>query len=276
MGNWFWFKFQKEGKFGNKENLKDGRQFSGWRLTERQGGDLMKRLRQNENLSTKRTDGSTSGKISVLLCDDHPLFLLGLKAFLEQKNALKVIGETSDTNSLLKLAAKNKPQIIVMDMSSAKRTDFAVLHQLSEFCPETKVVIITGYCDEVDLVRSIRAGVMGLVSKSSDPELIMKAISTVSTGKPWIQREFTEKLIGIISDPTNLVTVSPIQTLSGREKEILKLVSEGMSNKEIAARLHLSVQTVKVFLTRIFHKLGVRNRVEAAQYALVHLNEWTE
>ncbi len=252
------------------------RQVVGRNLMEGQGGDPMRRLRQNENLPTRKANGSPSGKISVLLCDDHPLFLLGLKAFLEQQNGIKVVGETTDANTLLKLAAKIKPQIIVMDMSSAKRTDFSVLHQLSELCPNAKVIIITGYCDEVDLVRSIRAGVMGLVSKSSDPELIMKAVSTVSIGKPWIQREFTEKLIGIISDPTNLVTVAPIQTLSTREREILKLVAEGMSNKEIAIRLHLSVQTVKVFLTRIFHKLGVRNRVEAAQYALVHLNEWMD
>ncbi len=260
--------------------LVDREQVIGW-LVDRQGGNPMKRLRQKENLTDKkmtnrRTNGSTSGKISVLLCDDHPIFLVGLKAFMEQQNGVKVVGEATDTDTLLKLAAKTKPQIIIMDMSSAKRTDFSVLHQLSELCPDTKVIVITGYCDEVDLVRSIRAGVMGLVSKSSDPELIMKAVSTVSIGKPWIQREFTEKLIGIISDPTNLMTVPPIQTLSMREREILKLVAEGMSNKEIATRLHLSVQTVKVFLTRIFHKLGVRNRVEAAQYALLHLNEWMD
>lgn len=236
----------------------------------------MRRLRQSENLVNQKSNGSPSGKVSVLLCDDHPLFLIGLKAYLERQNGIKVVGETTDANELLKLAAKTKPQIVVMDMSSAKRTDFSVLKRLGEVCPEAKVIIITGYCDEVDLVKSIRAGVMGLVSKSSDPELIMKAVSSVSGGKPWVQREFTEKLISIISEPTIFPPVSPFQALSLREREILKLVAEGMSNKEIATRLHLSVQTVKVYLTRIFQKLRVRNRVEAAQYALVHLNEWMD
>jgi DNA-binding NarL/FixJ family response regulator len=248
-----------------------------WRLTkENKGGDFM-RLRAKNSPQTRRNPLNLHpGQISVLLCDDHPLFLLGLKTFLEQQNGIKIVGETNDAESLLRLATRLQPQIVIIDMSTAKKNEFSVLHQLAEFCPETKVIIITGYCDPVDLLRSIRAGAQGYLFKSSDPVLILKAIETVRDGKPWVQREITPHLLDVITDLSKAATIPPIQTLSLREREILRLVAEGLSNKEIANQLHLSVQTVKVYLTRIFHKLGVRNRVEAAQYAIVHMNEWAD
>lgn len=246
---------------------------NGWRMHQSQGGDFMRRMYPSENL---RANNFRSGQISVLLCDDHPLFLSGLKTFLEKQNGIKIVGEATDGDALLKLATRLQPQIVIMDMSTAKRNDFSILHQLAEFCPDTKVIIITGYCDPMDLLRSIRAGAQGYLFKSSDPTLILNAIATIRDGKPWIQREFTEQLFDVISDLSRVAIPPSIQTLSLREREILKLVAEGLSNKEIANRLHLSVQTVKVHLTRIFHKLGVRNRVEAAQYAFLHLNEWTD
>jgi DNA-binding NarL/FixJ family response regulator len=250
---------------------------SNWLPTnENKGGDFM-RLRAKNSPQTRRTPLNLhSDQISVLLCDDHPLFLLGLKTFLEHQNGIKIVGEANDAESLLRLATRLQPQIVIMDMSTAKKNEFSILHQLAEFCPETKVIIITGYCDPVDLLRSIRAGAQGYLFKSSDPVLILKAIETVRDGKPWIQREITPQLFDVITDLSKAATVPPIQTLSLREREILRLVAEGLSNKEIANQLHLSVQTVKVYLTRIFHKLGVRNRVEAAQYAIVHMNEWAD
>ncbi|MGQ9463781.1 MAG: LuxR C-terminal-related transcriptional regulator [Candidatus Fervidibacter sp.] len=223
-----------------------------------------------------QNDQRNSDQTTVLLCDDYPLFLLGLKTFLEEQNNIHVVGEATDPGTLLSLTVRLKPHIVIMDMSTVKKSDFKVLHRLGELCPETKVIIIVGHYDPMDLVNSIKAGAQGYLLKSSDPSLILKAIATIRDGKPWIQREFTPHLFDVISGLSKVVSVPPIQTLSLREHEILKLVAEGLSNKEIANKLHLSVQTVKVYLTRIFHKLNVRNRVEAAQYALFHMNEWTD
>lgn len=274
MGKMDWLRGKNERTNGDELTFEGNKKPINWRLMYQvQGGDLMKRMQPSENL---RANNFRSGQISVLLCDDHPLFLLGLKTFLEKQNGIRIVGEATNSDTLLKLATRFHPQIVIMDMSTAKRNDFSILHQLSEFCPDTKVIIITGYCDPMDLLRSIRAGAQGYLFKSSDPTLILNAIETIRDGKPWIQREFTEHLFDVISDLSRVAIPPSIQVLSLREREILRLVAEGMSNKEIANRLHLSVQTVKVHLTRIFHKLGVRNRVEAAQYALTHLSEWMD
>lgn len=268
---WNWFKSEDRQVNRDGAHFKKGeKRIYRMSVYKNQGGDFMRRTQSNANL---KVNNFRLGQISVLICDDHPLFLLGLKTFLEKQNGIKIVGEATDSDTLLKLATRLHPQIVIMDMSTAKRNDFSILHQLAEFCPDTKIIIITGYCDPMDLLRSIRAGAQGYLFKSSDPMLILNAIATIRDGKPWIQREFTEQLFDVITDLSRVATVPPIQSLSFREREILRLVSEGLSNKEIANRLHLSVQTVKVYLTRIFHKLGVRNRVEAAQYALIHMNE---
>jgi DNA-binding NarL/FixJ family response regulator len=258
-----------ESRFKGSDQSADNRRL----VNQNQGGDFMRQKRSSANL---KTNNLHPGQVSVLLCDDHPLFLLGLRTFLEKQNGIRIVGEASDPDTLLRLAIRMQPQIVIMDMSTAKQNDFSTLYQLAEFCPDTKVIIITGYCDPIDLLRSIRAGAQGYLFKSSDPSLILNAIATIRDGKPWIQREFTEQLFDVITDLSRVAVPSSIQVLSSREREILRLVAEGKTNKDIANQLHLSVQTVKVYLTRIFHKLGVRNRVEAAQYALIHLNEWLD
>ncbi len=250
------------------------RQVSEWSVLSKRGETVMRRTKSNT--TPKQQPPPSSGELTVLLCDDHPLFLIGLKTFLSQRDGIKVVGEATEPETLLRLATRLQPNIVIMDMSTAKRNAFTIFHQLAAFCPDTKVIIITGYCDPVDLLRSIRAGAQGFMFKSSDPNLLLNAIATIRDGKPWVQREFTEHLFDVITDLSQAASVPPIQTLSLREREILRLVAEGLSNKEIAKQLHISVQTVKVYLTRIFHKLGVRNRVEAAQYALFHLSEWAD
>ncbi len=230
----------------------------------------MRRTRFRPTAQSKRGN-RTPDQVSLLLCDDHPLLLIGLKTFLTQHDGFLILGEATDGETLLHLASRLQPHIVIVDMSTAKRNNFQVLNQLNQTCPDTRIIILTNELDPLDLFRSLQAGVQGYLLKTSDPNLLIEAILSVHSGKPWLPPDLIPPLISVITDFSKALNLHPIQTLSLREREILRLVAEGLSNKEIANQLHLSVQTVKVYLTRVFQKLGVRNRVEAAQYA--HLLE---
>ncbi len=227
---------------------------------------------KREHLKPKLKTQTVAPPIPILICDDQPLFLLGLRAFLERQDGIRIVAEAGDGESLLLQASRTQPSVILMDMSTARKGEFEIIRQLREICPKARILIITSYANPVDLVAAIQAGALGYLLKESDPSLILRAINTIESGKPWIQRELAEQLFVAINHLTQMSPpVSPAHDLSHREREVLRLVAQGLSNKEIACKLHLSVQTVKVHLSHILRKLKVRNRTEAAQYAINHM-----
>lgn len=200
---------------------------------------------------------------SVLIADDHPLFLLGLRTFLEQATNYQVVAAAGSADEVLRYAVKTRPDIVIVDLSILRSSRFKLLQQLRELCPGVKVLIMTGYATPENLVNSIRAGAMGYLSKESDPSLLLLALDTIQRGKPWIQREFMEGLLQAITQPN-----PGWRQLSQRELQVLQLVAQGLSNKEIAQRLKIRPGTVKEHVTRILRKLSLRNRTEASLYAL--------
>ncbi len=225
-------------------------------------------MEQSKAHREKRTPLPTT---KILICDDHPLFLLGLRVFLEQQEGICVVGEAQNADELLRQASRTRPSLIFLDMSTARRTDFEILRQLRELCPDTKVLVLTGYATSMDLVSAIQVGALGYLFKKSDPDLILRAIRTIQEGKPWIQREFTPLLFRAIQEIAP--AEPPVGKLSRQERTVLHLVAKGLSNKEIAQQLRLSVWTVKVHVSRILHKLKVRKRTEAAKYALLLIEQ---
>jgi DNA-binding NarL/FixJ family response regulator len=200
---------------------------------------------------------------SVLIADDHPLFLLGLRTFLEQAESYRVVAAAGSADEVLHHAAKTNPDIVIVDLSILRSSGFKLIQQLRELCPGVKVLILTGYATLENLVNGIRAGAMGFLSKESDPSLLLLALDAVQQGKPWIQREFMEGLLHALKQPN-----PGWRQLSQRELQVLQLVAQGLSNKEIAYRLHIRPGTVKEHITRILRKLNLRNRTEATLYAL--------
>jgi RNA polymerase sigma factor (sigma-70 family) len=216
-------------------------------------------------MRTRRGDGkhALQESVSLIIADDHPLFLLGLRTFLEQHTNYCVVGEASNADQILRCAQQMPADIVIMDLSIARSTDFKVIRQLRTINPNTKVLILTGYATPEMLVNSIRAGAIGYLSKESDPSLLLLALQSIQQGKPWIQREFTERLLQALTNP-----VPGWRQLSPREQEVLRLVAQGLSNKEIARLLQIRPGTVKEHVTRILRKLNLRNRTEATLYAL--------
>lgn len=209
----------------------------------------------------------------VLLCDEQPLFLLGLRSFLENQTDIQVVAETQDPESLLYYASLTHPSIVILSMAIATQEGFQIIRHLRDIHPEARVILTIIRISSAELVEAVQSGVMGYILKEADPSLYLRAIVTLREGRPWIQRELAEELLHAVNELTQTPRpfVPPVEELSYREREVLRLVAQGLSNREIADRLHLSVQTVKVYLTRIFHKLGVRNRTEATQQFLTYM-----
>jgi DNA-binding NarL/FixJ family response regulator len=220
-------------------------------------------------MSKKNRTNETEG-ISVVICDKQPLFRLGLKLALEQQGNFRVIGEANDADELMALLVRSVPEILVLDMFIARAENFSLLRQLRAKYPTIKVMLVVPRSvHPMELLGAVQSGAMGCLLRDSPPDLVIRALHSVMTGMPWIQRELTEHILqGFNTFP---ISEEPIRALTERERQILILLAKGLSNKEIAKQMGLSLQTVKTHVSHILQKLRVRSRAEAARYAFILL-----
>ncbi len=215
-------------------------------------------------------------KIKVLLVDDHPFFRQGLRDVLTNQEDLQVIGEACDGEEALRLTRELAPDVVVMDVNIPVVNGIQVTRKLRTERPSVNVVILTAYDDEEQVFHAIRAGASAYYPKDVTPDKLVAAVREVSHGRyvigdlvmdaaqlaPWLLKE-TQKFGAATGD-----LEEPFNPLSPREMEILQFITYGLSNKEIARRLGISHQTVKNHITAILHKLGVKDRTQAAVYTL--------
>ncbi len=209
--------------------------------------------------------------IPVILCDSQPLFRLGLKTVLEHQGQFRVVGEAGTAEELKALLNFHQAQLVLVDLTIVQTENYQLLRWLQSCSPKPKVVLIVPrQMSPADLISAIQWGVAGCLLRDSSPHLVLKALEAVLAGSFWVPTEIT---LGLISEIGAVPT--PVHPLTERELQILSLIARGMSNKEIARQLHLSLQTVKGHISRLLRKLRVRNRVEAAKYAKVLLSNFT-
>lgn len=218
-------------------------------------------------------------KIRLMIVDDHPLFRAGLRQVLELEDDLAIECEAADGQQALEKARQLKPQVILMDINLPNLNGLQVTRQLTAARQGIAVIILTAYHDDEQMLHALRAGASAYFPKDVDPQELVRAIHTVAQGnyvvndavlaKPqvatWLLSQFEQMSV------TGLESESPeatFQPLSTREMEILKCITRGHSNKEIAKLLGISRQTVKNHMTSILRKLAVNDRTQAAVYAL--------
>ncbi|MFA0760760.1 MAG: hypothetical protein HZLCBSQH_000861 [Candidatus Fervidibacterota bacterium] len=202
-----------------------------------------------------------AANLRVLIADSCPLFLLGLQTFLERQEGVTVVGAARTAEEVMELLRSRGPSLLIVDLAIARLNNFRIIRQAHHLAG-AKVLVITNYTSPEYLAGVINAGALGYLFKESDPSLFLLAIRTIQEGKPWIQREFTEAIITLLKGP-----VPPPQILTPRERNVLALLAQGLSNKEIAYQLGIKPGTVKEQISRILRKLNLRNRTEAAVYA---------
>jgi DNA-binding NarL/FixJ family response regulator len=207
------------------------------------------------------------GDISVLLADDHSLVRKGFRRLLEDEPGIQVVGEASDGSEAIHLAQDLKPQVIVMDMSMPGLNGIQACVEILKVLPKTAILMLSMYSEEAQVRNAIKAGAKGYVLKNAVDVDLASAIRDVAAGKRVVGP-------GLLSD-INIEDDETAEKLTPRERQILQLIAEGKSNKEIAALLELSPNTVAVHRANLMDALGIHRTAELVLYAvrkgLVHL-----
>ena len=213
--------------------------------------------------------------IRILLVDDHAVVRSGLRLLIDSQPGLQVVGEAANTAEALAIAAREQPDIILLDLDMAGDNGLDLLPKFLSAERPARVIILTAVCDPEEHYHAMRLGASGLVLKEKAAEIVIKAIEKVHAGELWFDRSLMGNVIAKIardsgSKKTSDPEAAKIATLTEREREVISLIGEGLKNKQIAGRLFISETTVRHHLTSIFDKLGTSDRLELVIYAYRH------
>ncbi len=203
----------------------------------------------------------------VLLVDDHPLFRRGVAQLVASQPDFAVVGEAASAEEGVSLATSLKPDLVLMDLNMRGSSGFDALKQIKESGLDAQVIMLTVSDAEHDLIKAVRAGAEGYLLKDSEPEEMLDKLRHAARG----ETVFTESLMNMLLDAMRGGTPKPPTSddcLTARERQILRLIATGKSNKHIARELKISDGTVKVHVKNLLRKLNLQSRLEAAVWAL--------
>jgi two-component system response regulator NreC len=208
-----------------------------------------------------------SEKIRVLVCDDHTLFREGIKAILSQERSIDVVGEAIDGREAVTRAQRLNPDVILMDISMPDLTGFEATRRIHQSNRKAKILILTMYEEEETIARCLNAGASGYVLKDTPRSHLIHAIDVVHRGGQYLSSRALKKVVTRYVKGTE-VAGTGYDRLSTREREILKLLADGIPLKGIAERLALSVKTVDAHKTNLMRKLDLHDRTALIKYAI--------
>lgn len=202
--------------------------------------------------------------IRVVVADDHPLFRAGVAEELGKESGIQIVGLAATGGEALKLAQDKMPDVVLLDITMPGKDGISAASSISLACPSTKIVMLTVSEHEDDLMAAFKAGAKGYVLKGVSGRELASVIRSVVAGEVFVSQALASRLILELSAPK---ASDPFEELTPRELEILQLLAEGLSNREIGERLSLAEKTVKHYMTNVLEKLEVGSRVQAALLA---------
>jgi DNA-binding NarL/FixJ family response regulator len=207
---------------------------------------------------------------SVLLVDDHKIMRDGIKAILRQSSDFTVAGETDNGTDAVQLARKLKPDIVLMDIGLQGLNGIEATTEILRHCPEIRVIILSMYDDEHSVVSAIRSGARAFVLKKASDSDLVDALRTVAKGGSYLSPQVSDRLLNRIQrgDLESKPMPAVLEGLSPRELQVLRLVAEGKTSKDIAVMLDLGLQTVRSYRKTMMKKLNVNNVASLTQLAL--------
>lgn len=202
----------------------------------------------------------------ILIVDDHEVVREGLRALLNRKEGLAVVGEAGSVEQAVAEAGRTQPDVIIMDVRLPDGSGIEACREIRQARPETKVIMLTSYADEDAVFASILAGAAGYLLKQTRGNALADAISSVMRGESLLDPAVTQKVLERVRTSGQRGEDDPLSALTEQEHKILALIAEGKTNKEIADEVFLSDKTVKNYVSNILSKLNLRRRSEAAAF----------
>jgi DNA-binding NarL/FixJ family response regulator len=202
--------------------------------------------------------------ISILLADDHAVVRNGFRRILEAEWDLEVVGEAANGREAVELAEKLKPSVVVMDVTMPELNGIEAARRIAKMLPRTRILALSMHKDAVYVREILRAGAHGYLLKDSNQSDLLAAVRAVANGQGWLSPQVSD----VVLDDYRKQVTNPIDLLSSREREVLQMIAESRTNKEIATALHLSVYTVEAHRGRIMEKLNMHAVGELVRFAM--------
>ena len=204
--------------------------------------------------------------IKVILADDHSIVREGLRRIIEGSGDMIVIGEAANGHEAIQKVKKTLPDVAVIDISMPGIDGLEVIRQLGSYFPKLPILILTMHEEEQYVVRSISAGARGYVTKRSAPKELVRAIRKLHAGGRFLNDSATDALV--LRMAKGMCDLSPLDSLSTREIQVLRCLALGQTNREIAEAYNLSIKTVDTYRSRLLNKLNLRNNAELSRFAI--------
>jgi two-component system, NarL family, response regulator NreC len=206
--------------------------------------------------------------ISIILADDHPILRLGVASMLRAQLDCEILAECEDGATTIEMIGRLKPDILILDLMMPGLAGFDVIRKSLQLSPASRIIVLSMHSKEGYVLEAMRSGAVAFVIKDSGPEELIQAIKNVQLGRRYLSPEYNERAIECYLRSPQEVDMDLYRTLTPREREVLKLIADGLSNNEIAARLEISARTAEIHRLNMMHKLNITSLADLVKYAI--------